>query len=201
LLQSWCQKTTDEGAASVLHHSVPEAYMWNSLPRTVLVLILAGTVSGCTALEALRNVVQAPTFDEAPNRPAEIRLVGPSAAAPIGGAAVRLWARVTNPNGFGFTLSTLRGALFLEEARAATIDLPLGLPLEARGRSEFPIDLVISFTDLPGLRDVVRRAVNRTPIGYRLDGTIGVDAGRFGAPEFGPMTMLRGSIRGRDNPQ
>ena len=160
------------------------------------VLIVAVLSPACAALGTLRNFVQAPKFDESPDRPAEIRLVGPRVGAPIGGASVRLWARVSNPNSFGFTLSTLRGTLFLEDARAATLDLPLGLPLAARAETEFPIDLIVSFADVPGLGDAIRRAINRSPIGYRLDGTIGVDAGSFGSPEFGPLTMLRGSIGG-----
>ena len=149
---------------------------------------------GCAALGTLRNFVQAPKFDEAPGRTAEIRLVGPSFNAPIGGAAVRLWVRVSNPNSFAFTLSTLRGTLFLQEARAATMDLPLGLPLAARAETEFPIDLVISFADVPGLGDAIRRAVNRSPIDYRLDGTVAVEAGSFGTPEFGPLTFARGTM-------
>ena len=173
--------------------------MRNPIYRIARVLVIAAVASGCAALGSLRNFVQAPKFDEAPDRPAQIRLVGPSTSAPIGGAAVRLWARVSNPNAFGFTLSTLRGTLYLQDSRAATVDLPLGLPLAARAESEFPIDLVISFADMPGLGDVIRRAVNRSPIDYRLEGTIGVDAGSLGSPEFGPMTMLRGSIGTADH--
>jgi hypothetical protein len=167
-------------------------------PRWLLLVTLASTAGCATLANSIRNFVQAPRFDEAPGRRAEIRLVGPSTNAPLGGAGVRLWARVTNPNSFGFTLGTLRGTLFLDDSRAATADLPLGLPLEARGESEFPIDLTLSFADLPGLADAIRRAVNRDPIDYKLDGTIGVNAGTFGTPEFGPMTMLRGTIDGRD---
>jgi hypothetical protein len=160
----------------------------------VLLTVTVALAPSCAALGTLRNFVQAPRFDEAPGRDAEIRLVGPSLNAPIGGAAVRLWLRVSNPNSFGFTLSTLRGTLFLQDARAATMDLPLGLPLAARAETEFPIDLVVSFADVPGLGDAIRRAVNRSPIDYRLDGTVGVDAGSFGSPEFGPLTFVRGSI-------
>ena len=160
----------------------------------VLVGLVGAASSGCAALGTLRNFVQAPKFDEAPGRRAEIRLVGPSLNTPIGGAAVRLWVRVSNPNAFGFTLNTLRGTLFLEEGRAATMDLPLGLPLAARAETEFPIDLLVSFADIPGLGDVIRRAVNRSPIDYRLDGTVAVDAGTFGSPEFGPLTLIRGTI-------
>ena len=153
-------------------------------------------VPGCTALEQLRMFVQPPRVEEAENRPAEIRLLGPAANRPLGGAGVRIWATVTNPNRFGFTLSRLRGQLYLEDSRATEIDLPLGLPLIAGGTETIPIDLSISFSDLPGLADVIRRAIGRQPIAYRVDGTIGVDAGRYGQPEFGPLTWLRGEISG-----
>jgi hypothetical protein len=162
--------------------------------RCAGVLLLVTTLAGCATLGALQSFVQAPRFDNAPGRRAEIRLTGRSTSAPIGGAAVRLWARVQNPNAFGFTLSTLRGTLFLEDSRAATVELPLGLPMAARAETEFPIDFVVSFADLPGLGDAIRRAINRDPIGYRLDGTIGVDAGSLGSPLFGPLTLLRGTI-------
>lgn len=162
--------------------------------RVISVLLLAGLPVGCATLGALQNFVQAPRFDNAPDRRAEIRLTGRGTNAPIGGASVRLWARVTNPNAFGLTLSTLRGTLFLEDSRAATVELPLGLPMAARAETEFPIDFVLSFADLPGLGDAIRRAVNRDPIGYRLEGTVGVDAGSLGSPQFGPLTLLRGTI-------
>ena len=89
----------------------------------------------------------------------------------------------------------MRGQLYLEDSRATEIDLPLGLPLTAGATETFPIDLSISFADLPGLADVIRRAIGREPIAYRVDGTIGVDAGQWGQPEFGPLTWLRGEIR------
>lgn len=162
--------------------------------RIICVLTLAALPAGCATLGALQNFVQAPRFDNAPDRRAEIRLTGRSTNAPIGGASVRLWARVTNPNAFGLTLSTLRGTLFLEDSRAATVELPLGLPMAARAETEFPVDFVLSLADLPGLGDAIRRAVNRDPIGYRLEGTVGVDAGSLGSPQFGPLTLLRGTI-------
>jgi hypothetical protein len=43
---------------------------------------------------------------------------------------------------------------------------------------------------------VIRRAANREPLAYHLEGTIGVDAGQLGQPTFGPMTILRGELRG-----
>ena len=161
----------------------------------LLVLALSVLNPGCAALDQLRGLVQAPRFEEAPGRPAEIRLLPPGAGLPAGGAGVRLWTKVTNPNAFGFTLGTLRGTLFLEESRSADVDFPLGLPLTAGEETIVPIDLSVSFSDLPGLANVIRRAVGRQPIAYRLDGTIGVDAGRFGQPTFGPMTLLTGDIR------
>ena len=166
------------------------------MTRLLLVGAFALVATACTALGQLGLVVQPPRFAEAPDRPAEIRLLGPTASRPLGGAGVRVWATVTNPNRFGFTLSTLRGRLYLQESSAAEIDLPLGLPLTAGAEETFPIDFSISFAELPGLGDAIRRAAGRQPIDYSFEGTVGVDAGRYGHPEFGPMTLLRGTIRG-----
>ena len=74
------------------------------------------------------------------------------------------------------------------------LDLPLGLPLAARGETVLPIDLALRLAELASLRDVVLRALRHEPVAYRLDGAVGIDAGRFGTPEFGPMTLLRGSF-------
>ena len=164
--------------------------------RRLAVVLLAGVaVAGCAELERLRAFVQPPQFEEAPDLEPSIRLLGPGSGRPLGGAAVRLWARVTNPNPFTLTLGTLQGTLYLEDQRAADASFPLGLPLAARGDTTIPIDLSLSFSDLPGLADAVRRAANRQPLAYRLEGTIGVDAGRLGQPIFGPLTLLRGNIR------
>jgi hypothetical protein len=165
------------------------------MPRVFLVSALTLTLAACSLLGDLGLMVQPPRFEEAQDRQAEIRLLGPAVSRPLGGAGVRLWATVTNPNRFGFTLSTLRGSLFLQEGRAAEVDLPLGLPLTAGGAETFPIDVSLSFADLPGLADAIKRAVGGQSIDYRLDGTVGVDAGRYGRPEFGPMTLLRGTAR------
>ncbi|HJR58932.1 MAG TPA: LEA type 2 family protein [Vicinamibacterales bacterium] len=166
------------------------------LPKLIVVALAALGVSACAALEGLRGLVQAPRFEQAPGQPAEIRVVGPSATQPLGGAGVRLWTQVTNPNAFSLTLGTLRGTLHIEDARAADVDFPLGLPLRASEHTVIPIDLSISFSDLPGLADVVRRAASRQPLAYHLEGTIGVNAGQLGQPTFGPMTLLRGELRG-----
>ena len=156
--------------------------------RLGLFILLASVCVGCASLEGLRAFIQAPRFEQANSRQSEIRLTGP-------GATVRLWTRVSNPNAFGLTLGTLRGTLHLEGSRAATIDFPLGLPLQARGEAEVPIDIVVNFRDLPGLGSAISRAISRQPIEYELEGTIGVSAGAFGEPVFGPMTLLRGELR------
>jgi hypothetical protein len=65
----------------------------------------------------------------------------------------------------------------------------------ARGETDFPLDLTVSFSDLPQLASTLRRVGGRAPIPYRLDGTVGVDAGQFGEPTFGPMTLLEGTVR------
>ena len=164
-------------------------------PLVLLLTAACLSVSSCAALEGLRALVQAPRFEEAEGQPAEIRLLPPGAAGPLGGAGVRIWTKVTNPNSFGVRLGTLAGTLFVEGSRAANADFPLGLPLGPGQESVVPIDLSISFADLPGLANVVRRAANNEALDYRLDGTIGVDAGRLGTPTFGPMTLVRGNLR------
>jgi hypothetical protein len=165
------------------------------LKHVVAAVSAALLLPACASLQGLRGFVQPPTFRQT-DRPAEVRLAGPSADRPFGGATVRLWTEVSNPNPFGFTLGTLDGTLFLEGTRAADAAFPLGLPLQAGQKSVIPIELSISFSDLRGLADVVRRAARRDPVEYRLDGTIGVDAGRLGQPVFGPMTLVRGDLRG-----
>jgi hypothetical protein len=157
-------------------------------------LAILAVSTACTALQQLSAFVQPPRFDEAPGQRHEVRLLSPSSGLPLGGAGIRLWTRASNPNSFGFTLGTLRGTLYLDDASATTADLPLGLPLEPRGETTFPIDLTISFADLPGLADVVRRATRNEDIDYRFDGTISVETTRFGTPTFGPMTILSGTI-------
>jgi uncharacterized membrane protein YphA (DoxX/SURF4 family) len=163
----------------------------------LVALMLLGAVflmAGCAAVTALSQLIQPPRFEQA-DQPAELRLIGPSLGHPAGGAGVTLWIRVTNPNPFGFTVSTLDTTLLLEGQHAATGNFPLGLPLGAAQESVIPIDLTISFANLPGLANVVRQAVSRQPIGFQLDGTVGIDAGRYGQPTFGPMLLVRGQIQ------
>ena len=42
---------------------------------------------------------------------------------------------------------------------------------------------------------VARQVAAGNPIGYQLDGTAGIDAGRLGTPTFGPMLLIRGDLR------
>jgi hypothetical protein len=69
--------------------------------------------------------------------------------------------------------------------------------LAAAGESVVPLDLRVSFADIPGLADAIRKAVSGRELAYRLDGTVGVDAGQWGRPTFGPMTLLTGDLRTR----
>ena len=159
--------------------------------RTRLLIVATGVLAlqACASMGNLGNLgalIQPPHFEQVPDQPAEIRLQG------MTGAGVRLWTRVSNPNPFGLRLGTLKGTLFLDDSRAADADFPLGLPLAAGGDSVIPIDISVSFADLPGRGGVARRVLARQPLPYRLEGTIGVDAGRLGQPLFGPMTLLRG---------
>jgi hypothetical protein len=119
------------------------------------------------------------------------------AGRPAGGATVRLWTTVTNPNPFGFTLSTLEAALMLEGVEAADASFPLGLPLSARQSETIPLDLTVSFANVPRLVSVIRQAAAGGGLGYSLEGTVGIDAGRLGQPTFGPMTILTGDLRAR----
>jgi hypothetical protein len=166
-----------------------------TISKLILLLLAVALGTACATLRDIGRLVQPPRFEEARDQPAEVRLLGPEINRPAGGAVVRLWTRVRNPNPFGVHLTTLRGTLFLENARAATSEFPLGLPLGAGEESVVPLDLSISFLDVPGLADVVRLAAAGDPVGYRLEGTIGVDAGQLGQPTFGPMTFLSGRLR------
>lgn len=149
-----------------------------------------------SACATLGQVVQ-PLGFATDERPAELRLLGPSAGSPLGGASVRLYARVRNPNPIGVTLVNLSGGLSLEGTQAARVNFPLGVPLAAGGESVVPLDIQINFSDVPRLASLLPRAVTGSPIAYQLDGRFGVDAGVLGQPMFGPMTLLRGSAQVR----
>lgn len=160
--------------------------------RLAAVAAAALLLGSCATLNQL---VQPPQFSTSTGRDSEIRLLGPSTSRPLGGAALRIWARVQNPNAFGLTLSALQGSVFLEDERAGDVSFPLGLPLGAAADTIIPLDISISFSDLPGLADVAQRIFLRNSVAYRVDGTVTVDAAPFGQPSFGPSTWLRGETR------
>jgi hypothetical protein len=165
--------------------------------RDVLSLLLALLTAGCASLAQIGRVIQPPKFEAAEDHPSEIRLVGPASDLPLGGAMVRVWSRVRNPNPIGLTLSTLRATLMLEGTRAAEGEFPLGLSLQAGGESLVPLDLAISFSDVPALANALHRGAGSESLHYRVDGTIGVEVARIGAPTFGPMTLFSGELRPR----
>jgi hypothetical protein len=158
---------------------------------TCAAMLLALGLSGCATLA---EMIQPPRFSVAGDRQSELRLLGPSAARPLGGAAIRIWAHVQNPNAIGITLTQLTGDLVLEGTRAAGVEFPLGVPLVAAADTVIPLDISLSFADLPGLADVFARVITRNVVAYRLDGTLAVDAGVLGEPRFGPSTWLAGEM-------
>lgn len=166
--------------------------------RTVLAAnLLALSVASCASLEGLRALIQPPRFEQAPDRPSEIRLSPIQSGRAAGAATVRIWTNVTNPNPFGLTLSTVQATLLLDDVEAADADFPLGLPLQPRQTETIPFDLTVSFANVPRLAGVIRQAASGGGLSYRLEGTIGVDAGRFGQPTFGPLTLVSGDLRAR----
>ena len=166
--------------------------------RTLLAASLSVfTLYGCATLEGLRALIQPPRFEQSRDRQSEIRILPVQAGRVAGGATVRIWTDVTNPNPFGFTLSTVQARLLLDDVEAADADFPLGLPLEPRQTETIPFDLTVSFANVPRLANVIRQAASGGGLSYRLEGTVGVDAGRFGQPTFGPLTLLTGDLRAR----
>lgn len=160
----------------------------------VLLAISALAATGLAGCAALQQVIQPPIFDMASGRDSRVRLLGPSFDRPLGGAQLRIYARVQNPNPVGFTLSRLAGNLHLSNQPAAQVDLPLGLPLQASGDTVIPLDLTISFADVPDLAERISDAVSGGSISYSLRGTVSVDAGALGQPTFGPSTWLAGDV-------
>jgi Late embryogenesis abundant protein len=164
-----------------------------ALRRAALLAVVLPALSGCATLAQLG--IQAPQFSVDNTQPAQLRLVGPSFGHPQGGAAIRLYARVRNPNPVGLTLARLAGGLNLEGRNAAQVDFPLGVPLRASSEAVVPLDIIVNFNDIPGLADVLLRAASGQSIRYNLQGTVGVDAGVLGQPSFGPMSLLSGAVR------
>jgi hypothetical protein len=161
---------------------------------SVLVVVTALAMSACASLGGVQAVVQPPQFRVAAEQQAEIRLLGPATNRPAGGASVRLWAHVQNPNAFGITLSALDGTLFLEGLQAALVDFPLGLPLAAAQDTVIPLDVIVGFADVPRVASSLLGAVGRNQAQYRLEGRARVNAGFLGQPVFGPLTIVEGTV-------
>jgi hypothetical protein len=165
--------------------------------RVVRAAVVAAAVMGlsaCATLGALGLGLRPLRFEAARDRPAELRLGGGRLGLPDA-ATLRLWAHVENPNTFGLTLSAIEGAVYLEDTHAASVDFPLGLPLEPGLGQDIPLDVSLRLRELPSLGGVIARAVSGQPLAYRLDGRFTVDAGPLGTPSFGPSTLLRGEVR------
>lgn len=156
-------------------------------------LLGAATLVACATIGSIQPL----RFSSPQSRTSELRLQGPSPQRPIGGAALRLWARVENPNGFGLTLTQLVGDLFVSDAEAIAVDFPLGLPLVARQDTIIPLDISVGFDNLPQLGRIARAVVSGQTLPYRLDGSFAVAAGALGEPRFGPWTLLQGEVRVR----
>lgn len=169
--------------------------MRDSARRPVLwaALGLLLSTAGCAGLARVLGV-EPPRFEVASDRESVLSLDASSVITGRPTARVRLWARVTNPNSFGFTLSTLRGSIFLEENEMAEVDLPLGLPLAASRDTVIPLDIRFGLPDLDRLGALGDALLRRSAVRYRLDGIVGVDAGSLGEPTFGPRTWLRGEL-------
>lgn len=160
-----------------------------------IAVALSIAVGGCAALESLG--ILALRFESADDRGTELRVLGPSAERPLGGAAFRLWAHVENPNGFGLRLTEVAGDLSIADADAIDVEFPLGLPLVAFQDTVIPLDVSIGFDDLPAIGRIASAAIAGERLDYRLDGTFAVEAGRYGEPRFGPWTLLEGELRVR----
>ena len=164
--------------------------MWMGV---VGVALTVGGVAACASL-GMGEIVQAPRISASGSQDARLDYIGPSMSNPLGAARIRLYARVENPNPFGLTLANLAGNLFLQSTQAAQVSLPLGLPMAANGDTIVPIDLTIGLDDVEGLVGVVRNALDTGRLDYRLNGTVGVDAGALGTPTFGPMNLVEGRL-------
>lgn len=127
--------------------------------NTHLWLAAALLVAGCATVSELIRV-EPPRFEAAEGRRSELRLLGPSSTRPLGGAAIRIWTRVQNPNAFGLTLSTLEGDLLLEGARAAASSSTSGSTIRAGSTAANSVVAAASCTRRStGCRRRTRRSV------------------------------------------
>jgi len=177
------------------------------IPRPLRRTLAAGALLAAVAIAApacaglMRALgVQAPRFELVPERESVIMLDAASVLLGRPVATMTIWTRVTNPNDFGLTLTTLRGTVFLEGRETAEFDLPLGLPLLAARDTVLPLEIRFGLPALGTLGALGEALLRRSAVAYRLDGVVGVDAGPLGRPAFGPRTWLQGSVQVRPPP-
>src|SRR4029450_11158025 len=103
------------------------------------------------------------------------------------------FARVRNPNSTKLKLAKVKGSLFLEGQQAADLDLPLDLELKPRQETVIPIDVNVRLDKDPSLAQTLARSAEGPAVGYRVDGTMGVETAQ-GEPVFGPLTLLEGQV-------
>ena len=161
--------------------------------RTIAIVTCALLLVACASLN-LADAVQAPRVSDVSDRDATLRILAPSTDHPAGGAAVRMWSRIENPNAFSINVTRLTGDLFVGDGGGVGVDFPLGVPLVANGDTIVPLDVTLGFDALPALGRTLVAAALEGSVPYRLDATIGVDAGMLGSPVFGPLTLLSGSL-------
>lgn len=127
--------------------------MGRSARRALAVGSLMATALGTGACWGLARVlgVEAPRLETAPERESVLTLDAASLLTGRPRATLRIWTRITNPNDFALTLSTLRGSVFLEDNEMAEVDLPLGLPLLAARDTVIPIDVGFGMPALSSL--------------------------------------------------
>lgn len=173
------------------------ARLLSRLPRSPGALLFALSVSaaaGCASLAGTLGLA-APSFQRVEDRPATLEVLGPSLVRLEPAARVTVWAAVRNPNDVGITLSELNGWLVLEGEEVAAVDLPLGLPLEARADTIVPLRISFDLSSLERLGGAAEAVLTRRALDYALEGRLGVDAGPLGRPVFGPRTWISGTLR------
>ena len=126
-----------------------------------------GVFQACASMGSLGNpgaIIQPPRFEQRPRSTcrgstsrASKRRRRPTVDASHQSESVRAAARHLQE----------RHASILEDSRAADADFPLGLPLAAGGDSVIPIDISISFSDLPRLGVSAQRLLARQAVPYR----------------------------------
>jgi LEA14-like dessication related protein len=144
---------------------------------------LALLLSGC-----VQNLVRSPQFEM--REAGLLRLNPPGLENIAPEAVIRITLDARNPNGFDLNLEELRFDLLMDGAKVAASSIK-GLSLKQNGAlSTFfaDVEVPISPTTLQSLGKII----SGSSIQYRLDGAFSVDAGPFGKPRFGPVTLAQG---------